>query len=184
MKRMLGVLMLVLVSITAPRQAGAQSSPAEIAILKKRAAAGDGKAQYNLGLMFDFGEGVPESKAEAVKWYRLAAAQGLDRAQFRLGAMYNFGTGVPQDFTEAVKWYRLAAAQGNAKAQGSLGNLYASGEGVPEDYVQAYRWYNLAAASGYTRAKSGKRLVAKNMTKEQIVEAQRLSTAFKPTKTP
>ena len=41
MKRMLLLLMLVLISTATPRSAGAQSSPAEIAILKKKAAAGD-----------------------------------------------------------------------------------------------------------------------------------------------
>ena len=66
MKRMLGVLMLVLVSVTAPRQAGAQSSPAEIAILKKKAAAGDALAQYNLGWRYESGEGVPQDNTEAI----------------------------------------------------------------------------------------------------------------------
>ena len=73
MKRMLGVLMLVLVSMATPPSAGAQSSPAEIAILKKKAAAGDATAQLRLGTMYDRGRGVPEDKAEAVRWYRLVA---------------------------------------------------------------------------------------------------------------
>ena len=33
-------------------------------------------AQYNLGVMYDNGMGVPENDAEAVKWYRKAADQG------------------------------------------------------------------------------------------------------------
>ena len=184
MKRMLGVLMLVIISMATPRSADAQSSPAEIAILKKKAAAGDANAQYMLGLTYDLGQGVPENKAEAVKWYRLAAAQGLADAQLSLGAMYEYGQGVPEDKTEAVKWFRLAAAQGDASAQFNLGRMYYLGEGVPEDYVQAYKWWNLAAASGDTSAVKNKNIVAEKMTKEQIAEAQRLSTAFKPTKTP
>jgi len=149
MKRLLGVLILVLVSTTAPRCVGAQAqSPAEIAILKKKAAAGDANAQGSLGYAFTVGRGVPQDNAEAVKWYRLAAAQGLAIAQFNLGSMYAKGTGVPKDNAEAVKWYRLAAAQGDADAV------------------------------------KNKNLLAEKMTKEQIMEAQRLSTAFKPTKKP
>jgi TPR repeat protein len=34
------------------------------------AEAGDASAQYNLGVMYANGEGVPEDDAEAVKWYR------------------------------------------------------------------------------------------------------------------
>ena len=62
--------------------------------------------------------------------------------------------------------------------------MYAKGTGVPEDYVQAYKWWNLAAAAGNASAVKNKNMVAEKMTKEQIAEAQRLSTAFKPTKTP
>lgn len=37
---------------------------------------GIAKTQSNLGVMYDFGFGVPEDDKEAVKWYRLAAEQG------------------------------------------------------------------------------------------------------------
>ena len=54
-------------------------------------------AQFNLGLMYDKGEGVPQDDAEAVRWYRLAAEQGHAEAQANLGWMYDAGRGVPQD---------------------------------------------------------------------------------------
>ena len=68
---------------------------------------GDAIAQYNLGLMYAYGEGVPEDDAEAVRWYRLAADQGHAGAQYNLGVMYANGRGVPEDDAEAVRWYRL-----------------------------------------------------------------------------
>jgi uncharacterized protein len=37
---------------------------------------GNANAQYNLGVMYDNGDGVVQDYAEAVKWYRLAAEQG------------------------------------------------------------------------------------------------------------
>ena len=37
-------------------------------------------AQYNLGIMYAKGDGVPENDAEAVKWYRKAADQGHAKA--------------------------------------------------------------------------------------------------------
>ena len=42
-------------------------------------------SQYNLGVMYANGEGVPQDYAEAVRWYRLAADQGLGEAQLNLG---------------------------------------------------------------------------------------------------
>ncbi|MDP4855337.1 MAG: SEL1-like repeat protein, partial [Schleiferiaceae bacterium] len=37
---------------------------------------GYAQAQYNLGIMYANGQGVPKSDKEAVKWYRKAAEQG------------------------------------------------------------------------------------------------------------
>jgi len=73
---------------------------------------GDAQAQYNLGVMYEKGFGVPQDYAEAIKWYRKAEAQGFALAQYNLGVMYEKGFGVPQDYAEAIKWYRKAEAQG------------------------------------------------------------------------
>ena len=54
---------------------------------KRDAERGLAFAQVNLGLMYDTGYGVPENKAEAVRWYRLAAEQGNAVAQYNLGVM-------------------------------------------------------------------------------------------------
>ena len=69
-------------------------------LLKKLPIAEQGyaPAQYNLGIMYDNGYGVPQDYAEAMKWYRLAAEQGHTDAQYNLGLMYDNGRGVPQDY--------------------------------------------------------------------------------------
>lgn len=73
---------------------------------------GDAQAQYNLGVMYDLGQGVPQDDAKAVKWYRLAADQGFAQAQYKLGIIYDNGKGVPRDHVVAHIWFNLAAAQG------------------------------------------------------------------------
>ena len=82
-------------------------------LLRPLAAQGDARAQFNLGVMYRHGEGVPQDAQEAVTWYRKAAEQGYAPAQYNLGVMYRHGQGVPQDAQEAVKWYRRAAEQGH-----------------------------------------------------------------------
>ena len=52
---------------------------------------GDAEARYNLGVMYDNGQGVPRDYVEAVKWYRKAADQGHAAAQLNLGFIYNSG---------------------------------------------------------------------------------------------
>jgi hypothetical protein len=54
-----------------------------MAKVEERAKGGDADAQFNLGVMYDNGEGVPEDDAEAVKWYRRAAEQGFAEAQYQ-----------------------------------------------------------------------------------------------------
>ena len=87
----------------------------------RRAEKGDAKAQFDLGLKYENGEGVLQDYAEAAKWYRKAAEQGYAKAQFNLGTMYDEGRGVRQDFAEAAKWYRKAKDQGVANASNFSG---------------------------------------------------------------
>ncbi len=80
------------------------------------AAQGHADAEYNLGVMYESGQGVPRDYAEAIKWYRLAAEQGFAYAQHNLGVMYENGQGVPHDYAQAHMWFSLAGAQGDKQA--------------------------------------------------------------------
>ena len=120
------------------------------------AADGDAQAQFNPGLRYTTGRGVPRNDREAVGWYRKAAEQGNALAQYSLGVMYANGPrfvclyrcGVARDDAEAVAWYRKAAEQGNADAQNNLGSMYATGRGVRRNDVEAVAWYRKAAEQG------------------------------------
>ena len=121
---------------------------------RRAAEQGDVGAQYNLGVRYADGLGVPQDDREAVRWWRLAADQGHAGAQNDLGFMYDTGRGVPQDDREAVRWYRLAAEQGFARAQLNLGRKYLEGRGVAQDDRKAVRWYRLAAEQGHAGAQT------------------------------
>jgi TPR repeat protein len=73
-------------------------------------------AQFNLGVMYDSGDGIPENDTEAVKWYRKAADQGAAYAQFNLGNSYDNGEGVPESNIRAYVWWSMAKTQGDADA--------------------------------------------------------------------
>ena len=88
---------------------------------KALAELGDAEAQYNLGVMYRTGRGVPENDAEAVKWYRLAAEQGNVIAQNNLGIMYYQGDGVPENDLTAYVWFSVSAAQGTQDAKDNMG---------------------------------------------------------------
>ena len=77
---------------------------------------GNAIAQFNLGVMYDEGTGVPQDYNTAVKWVTLAAEQGNADAQYNLGLMYGNRGGVPQDYVRAHMWFNLSASQGGEDA--------------------------------------------------------------------
>jgi TPR repeat protein len=149
-------------------------------LIRPLAEQGDSQAQFNLGVSYDQGWGVPQDFVEAAKWYRLAAEQGYSLAQHNLGILYENGRGVQQDFAQALKWYRLAADQNNAFAQNSLGMLYEKGRDVPQDTIRAHMWFNLSGAQGHAPAVKNRDRLAAAMSREQVAEAQKLAREWKP----
>lgn len=156
-------------------------------LMKPLAEKGNAKAQHNLGIMYDYGRGIPQDYAKALKWYRKAAGQGIPEAQHNLGLMYYHGQGVPQNYTKAAKWYRRAANQGMADSQANLSLMYYYGQGVSRDYVMAHMWLDLAASQYPASVRENlkdavryKDIVNSKMTPAQIAEAQRLAREWKP----
>jgi uncharacterized protein len=68
------------------------------------------------------------------------------------------------------------AAQGSMPdALFELGMLYATGRDVAADLVSAHKWFNLAAARGNRSALSYRVELAREMSSNQIAEAQKLA---------
>jgi len=59
----------------------------------KSAEQGLAQAQFNLGVRYDNGQGVPQDYKEAVKWYRKAAEQGDAKAQYFVRVFWSNETG-------------------------------------------------------------------------------------------
>ncbi len=149
------------------------------------AEAGYAAAQYNLGIIYGSGKGVPSNPGEAAKWFRKAAEQGHIVAQYNLGNLYREGLGVSRDPMEAAKWYSIAADHGFAEAQYNLGLMYTEGEGVPKDYVEAHKWFALAV-SGFrpsesrNKAENNLSYIANLMTPEEFAEAEVRASEWRP----
>ena len=105
-------------------------------------------AQYNIGFMYQNGEGVQKDFNQAVKWFEKAADQGDVQAQYSLGMMYLN----EKDYKRAPYWFKQASNQGNAQAQYNLGMIYFNGEGVKKDYKRAAEWFSLSCNGGFKEA--------------------------------
>jgi len=149
MKKYLGLLALCLILFNGLALYAQTEPKLDIAVLKANARRGDTRAQFNLGLCYAQGKGVPVDKEESFKWLQKAAEQGHPIAQGAVASCYRNGAGVPKDAEESFKWLRKAAEQGNATAQHLLGLYYFKGIGVPKDDGEAVKWFRKAAEQGY-----------------------------------
>ncbi|HEY3640710.1 MAG TPA: tetratricopeptide repeat protein, partial [Xanthobacteraceae bacterium] len=116
--------------------------------LRAAAAEGDPAAEYEIGLRYSEGRGMPQNLAEAADWFDRAAKQGLAPAQFRLGGFYEKGFGVKKDLDAARRLYSAAAEAGNATAMHNLAVLYSEGIDGKPDYQNAAKWFRKAADYG------------------------------------
>ena len=116
---------------------------------KSLADAGGQSSQYNLGVMYDEGEGIPQDDKEAVKWYRLAAEQGVAMAQLNLGVMYYYGRGVLADYVIAHMWYDIADVNGNEKGAGNREDI--AKEMTPEGISKAEAMATVCMISNYKK---------------------------------
>lgn len=151
----------------------AQTGNFEAALKEWRPLAEQGniEAQFNLGIMYEKGNGVSKDLKEALQWYRLAADQGDAMAQYNIGVYYAQGMGVAKDFKESMRWTRLAAQQGDALAQFNIATMYNKAMGVPQNSVAAHMWFNLSLANGDQLAGQALDILEKTMTPEQVVLA-------------
>ena len=97
---------------------------------EKWANQGDSKAQFCLGYMYKYGEGVKPDDEEAMAWYTKAAQNGYAPAQNNLAKMYNDGWLNSKGKREgpylkkAVELWEQAAEKDSSNAQANLGFVY------------------------------------------------------------
>jgi TPR repeat protein len=119
---------------------------------KPLAEAGDARARYNLGLLFQQGLGVEKNLPQARLLFTAAAKQGDTDAQYQLGVIFYQGEGVFRSNKEAHRWWSQAAAKHHPGAQFNLGTLYAYGIGVERAPEKTLKLWESAAEQGHRDA--------------------------------
>lgn len=132
-------------------QSGDHAGAARLTL--QAAQAGYPTAIYEMGYMYENGDGVPKNLNEAQRWYRTGAEKGEAQSERALGLFSEMGWGgIPDDWVEAAKWYTKSAAQGDRLGEFYLGRAYQFGIGVPLNLPTATAWYDKAAGQGDSQA--------------------------------
>ena len=103
------------------------STPTEdsqsLALVQKRADAGDPLAIYHLGTKYQDGQlGLEKDVARAVELYKRAAELGVKYAHYSLGCLYDEGEDVERDTAKMIRHWEKAAMCGSVYARCNLGN--------------------------------------------------------------
>jgi len=112
----------------------------------------DAKACYNLGLMYQDGDGVTQNLDEAVKWYTKSASLDYKEAQYLLASMVFRREIQSISYERATQYYQQAAELGHVKSQLNLGMLYYRGDIIAQDLAVSFKWLKLAASNNNSEA--------------------------------
>ena len=134
---------------TTPQLVPAQSS---IQSIINSANKGDRNAQYDLGMRYQYGNGVKKSRNKAHRWLNKSAQAGSPRAQYALSLFYQQYARNTQGIKKALLWIKKSADQGLADAQYSLGMMFRNGSLVQKNPVEARKWLRRASIQGHMAA--------------------------------
>jgi TPR repeat protein len=135
--------------------------------LSYQANLGDDRAQYNLGIMYKKGLGVPANYNEAFGWFFLSADQGNILANYALGNAYLKGEGINKNYLLAFKSYKYAGLRGHPMARLNIGNMYFNGLGIKRNYPKAYLWWRFAQDQNANGASENIEMLEKKMNNSE-----------------
>ncbi|ALS66649.1 caspase family protein [Pandoraea apista] len=105
-------------------QAAQRADRNDIAALRARG--NDAAALTTLGMIYEYGYGVPRDPKAAVNLYKRAANTGYPIAQTLLGEIYFEGKLAQRDYAESEKWLARAASQDYTRARLDLAQVRAT----------------------------------------------------------
>ena len=85
--------------------------PQAVPVVARLADIGHPVAEWLMGNIYFFGQGLPKDYARAHEMFEASALQGYFAAFAPTAQMYLQGLGVPADPSKAYYWYNIAAAQ-------------------------------------------------------------------------
>lgn len=161
---------------SAPDDAGSVAAvAADTGVTETSVTAAPGQNDYERGLAYSDGDGVPQDYRSALMLFESAAEQNYAPAQFRLGNAYLGGEGIEKDLEAALSWYEKSARQGYAPAQRTLGNLYMYGaEGVAVNKALAYAWYSILSREGNMLDQHRRDILRAELSDQELRESEKM----------
>ncbi len=113
---------------------------------------GDTISCYNMGLMYDYGDGtIAEDDEKALAFYIKACDKNYFKSCSKAAVLYEEGKGLKQDMKEAFKLYSKACGGGDAFACHNVAVTYSKSDNKALKNV-AIKFYDKACDAGYAES--------------------------------
>lgn len=108
-----------------------------------------GRAEFNIGKMYEEGLGIIKSSEKAIEWYKLASTHGEVQALVSMADIYSD----KKEFNTAFKLYNMAYENYENKNDAAIvmlkiGFLYFYGRGVDKNPAKGIEWLTMALITG------------------------------------
>lgn len=139
-------------------------------------------ADYNLGLIYEYGKGIPSNLSRADDLFSKSAQEGSVYAMLGYAERY-----LREGNSKAISWYKKAAEEGDVEALYRLGLLHEAGVSTKLSYDEAIQYYQQAADLGYKPANHAlERIKALGLNQKEKInqDVERMDLSTKVNETP
>lgn len=121
-------------------------------LYQRATAQGYAPAEYSLGTLYEYGNGVKKDHKKAVELYQKAASKNNDDALYQLAKLYKEGQIVEKNYGKSIEFYKKLSKQPSdyqVEAFEELAVFYDEGRGVSQDHDAADKLYKKATKLHY-----------------------------------
>ncbi|CAN0486387.1 unnamed protein product, partial [Laminaria digitata] len=144
------------------------------------AEAGNAEAQFRVGRLYSFGDGLHLDPLKAIRWYNRALKNGHLMAAFNVGVHFGEFSSAHYDLKRSVESFLIGANAGDVDAQRALAFAHIVTHIRNQDFAEAYKWFFVAQKNGDPRSNQEILDLDKFATKAERLEGeQRMREWFK-----
>lgn len=104
------------------------------------------QAEHLVGLIYEYGIGVPQDFTKAIVYYRRAAEQRYIESMYHLALMYVYGRGTDIQYPRGLSLFETGCMANHAPSCHYIGIMKTYGYGTPVDYHEAVLWFEKSSS--------------------------------------
>ena len=141
-------------------------------LFNKAAKTGNPIGEYFMGVVYFYGNGMPNDWQKAKHYFSLSANHGNTQAMCELANMYQYGIGIERDTMKAMELYSQAANEGNGFAMKKLARSFNNGDLGVLDESRSIEYYAKAFDALYECAMGENDPIAQHTLGESFMDGE------------